>query len=330
MSKKKGALANDPSTTGGSAKPKTRRGKGGVWVDQQGYRVDGYGRRLPGQKAPYDPPRGSRNNDNKKNKDPKVQDPTQITDPYTQNPESPWDQLTPDQRNNELDESMGGFMRGTIDQMHPYQAGSYQDEMNRARNAVMQDFNMQNQDVFARQEADFHQRAAEQGLDPSNPGYAAAYKAEVTDRQDRARQMAMNQAEQQAYNVDQQFYNQNYQNFLAPGAQFGQIADAYGNIQKNMYDWRTAQAELQNRMDIARMQGQNNIDVAQIQARNKGGGGGSSDNGPSLYERWQQGQIANGYPDKPNANIGNNVIIGGANGAGGQFVNNLNNNTKKS
>lgn len=324
----KTALGRDPSTKGTKTRAKTHRARGGVWVDEQGYRVDGYGRRYPGQKEPYEKPKDTAPKTNKAPAPP----PGPQMDPYTNAPQSPWDQLTPEQRDAEIEQGVSGLMRGIMDQAKPFQPGSYADQMNAARQNVMREFEAQNADVFKRQEADFYQRAAEQGLDPNNPGYAALYKQEVTDRQDRARQSAMRSAEDAAYNVQQQGFNQAYQQFLAPGEQFGQFSPVWGQGQQSRADMLALQEKAKREFEMIRYQEQQANKRAEIAARasRSGGGGGGGPSEPTLYDKYRAGNIEGGYPQNNGSNIGNNALVGGVTGAGNQFINRLNpQNTKK-
>jgi hypothetical protein len=307
-----GALGKDPSSKGGKSRPKTHRYKG-VWVDDKGYRVDGYGRRLPNQSKPYEnikPPKASV---------PTKQAPAP-SDPYTGQPENTWQQQTQEQRDAQMEQQMSEWMRGTMDQAKPFQPGSFKEQMDASYKNTMAQFEADNADAFKRQEADFFQRAAEQGMDPNNPGYGALYKQEVTDRQDRARSQASRAALDASQGVQQQGFTQEYQKFLAPGEQFGQFAPTWGQLQKSGADWRQIQAELRNRSDIAKMQERGALQRANIQARS-GGGGGSS--GPSLYDQWRANQIEGGYGG-PTPNYENEALVGGASGAGGAITNQLN------
>lgn len=321
----KSALGKDPSVKGGKTpRPKTRRARGGVWVDPEGYRVDGYGRRLPGQKEPYEKPKA-----------PKPSKPATPaapaappTDPYTQQVETPWEQQTPEQRDVEIDESVGGLMRGIVGQAQPFDPGSSQQMADQAYQNVLAQFEADNAQAFQQQEAAFYQRAAEQGMDPTSKAYGALYKQEVTDRQDRARQQAMRTALDTRQAVQQQDFTQQYQRFLAPGEQFGQFAPTWGQGQKTRADMAQLQAQLGSAMDIAKLQERGALQRAQIQAKGGGGGGGGAA-APTLYDRWRTEQISGGYPPTPNANIGGNITVGATSGAGGSFTNRLQNQPKK-
>lgn len=305
----KGALATDPTPKKGTPRAKTHMYQG-TWVDEQGYRVDGYGRRLPGQTQPFE-----------KKKDQKAQPPaTQQppVDPYTGQPETPYQQLTQEQRDAQIEQGFSEWMRGQLGQIKPFDPGSFDQQAQNAYQNTLAQFEADNADTFKQQEAAFYQRAAEQGMDPNSPGYAALYKQEVTDRQDRARQQAQRSAFDAAEAVRQRGFAEAYQTFMAPGEQFGQYAPTWGQLQKTGAESRNIQLELENRLRIAREQNRAEIEKQKIAARASGGG----QQGPTMYERWQASQIEGGY-GTPQGNIGNAVITGAAGGAGGAVVNNL-------
>jgi hypothetical protein len=72
---------------------------------------------------------------------------------------------------------------------------------------VMNQFNRSMEPEFQRQNAEFQQRMADQGLDPNSGAYQAQYKA-MADAQNNARLNAQSQASQQAYQVQQQAFGQ--------------------------------------------------------------------------------------------------------------------------
>lgn len=322
---KPGALGKDPSAKPSTSKPSTskpaanipttsKRGNwkyNGAWVDKDGYKVDNRGNRLPNQAKPFVPANKNPFAKQQPGQQPGGPNTSAPTDPFTGAPNTPFEQLNPEQRSEEVSQSLGGLMRGNISQAQPFDPGTFDEQSKAAYQNVMNQFNADNAAAFQQQEAAFYQRAAEQGMDPNSPGYAALYKQEVTDRQDRARQQAERTALDASQAVRQQGFEQAYQRFLAPGVQFGQFAPVWGSIEQGRQTGEISQAELANRLKIA-----------QMQQKSGGGGGGSSS--PSLFDRWRAEQIGGGYAPTPNANVGNNILIGGTQGAGTQFVNNLN------
>jgi hypothetical protein len=77
----------------------------------------------------------------------------------------------------------------------------------KAYSDVMAQFNRSMEPEFQRQNAEFQQRMADQGLDPNSGAYQAQYKA-MADAQNNARLNAQSQASQQAYQVQQQAFGQ--------------------------------------------------------------------------------------------------------------------------
>jgi hypothetical protein len=333
QSSKPGAMGTDPKK---SAKmPETsERGNwkyNGQWVNKEGYKVDGYGKVLPNQNKPFVPAK----NNPFAPKQTAPQTPTAPTaptappappapptDPSTGQPGSPWDQAPEEERNAWLNRDMGEVMRQTMGNAKAFDPGSFQQQMDAARQNVMKQFEVQNADAFKQQEAAFYQRAAEQGMDPNNPGYAALYKQEVTDRQDRARQGAMLAAEEAAQGVQKQGYEQGYQTFLAPGAQFGQFAPVWSDMYRTGQQGALTREELANRSAIAEADRKNAYRIAQLQAR-RGGGGGGGQQDPTLFDRWRAENIGSGYNQPSGANPTNSAISGGVQGAGGSIVNRL-------
>lgn len=80
---------------------------------------------------------------------------------------------------------------------------------------IMNQFNRSMEPEFQRQNAEFQQRMADQGLDPSSGAYQAQYKA-LADAQNSARLNAQSQASQQAYQVQQQAFQQGQEASLQP------------------------------------------------------------------------------------------------------------------
>lgn len=298
----KTALGKDPSTKGDkTTRPKTHRARGGVWVDSEGYRVDGYGRRYPGQKEPYEKPKNAA-------KDTKTNTPPPPAPP------------TPDQMTQPLNQDVNNVLRNITGQVRPFDPGSSEQMANEAYQNVMNQFEADNAEAFKRQEADFYQRAAEQGIDPTSKAYGELYKQEVTDRQDRARQQASRAALAERQGVQQQNFMQQYQRFLAPGEQFGQFSPYMTQAQKNFYDMAQIQMQLGSAMDIAKLQEAGALERAKIQAKSSGGGGNQ---GPTLFDQWRRNNINAGYPTNTGTNPVNAGTVGVATGAGGSIVNTL-------
>lgn len=318
-----GAMGTDPKTP--PKVPETsKRGNwkyNGQWVNKDGYRVDNYGKVLPNQNKPFVP--ANKNPFAPKQTAPQTPaaPPAPPVDPYTGQPGSPWDQAPEGVRNDWINRDMGEVMRQTMGNARPFDPGSFQQQMDAARQNVMKQFELQNADAFKQQEAAFYQRAAEQGMDPNNPGYAALYKQEVTDRQDRARQGAMLAAEEAAQGVQKQGYEQGYQTFLAPGAQFVQFAPVWSDMYRTGVQAGLTREELANRAKIEEENRKNAYRIAQLQAKSGGGGGGGAN--PSLYDQWRAGNISGGYNQPNVTSPGNAAVTGIASGGGNAVINRL-------
>ena len=326
--KGKGAMGSDPSTRSKPADlPKTSaRGNwkyNGQWVNKDGYRVDGYGKPLPNQSKPFVPAKNNpfapkQNQPNNGNNAPGQAD---NRDPLNNNEMTPWDKAPEEERNAWINRDLGEFLRNNISQAGPFAPGSSAELMDKARQNVMAQFEMQNADAFKRQEADFYQRAAEQGLDPNSPGYAALYKQEITDRQDRARQSAYLTAEEAAQSVSKQDFEQQYQQFLAPGIQAGQYAPLYGDLYKTGQQGALTREELAQREAIAKADRENAYRIAQVQAKAGGGGGGG--NNRTVFDQWRERNVGAGYAPPSGNTTTNSGITGTVQGVGGVVTNRL-------
>ncbi len=166
----------------------------------------------------------------------------------------------------------------------------YSQEMDRARQNVMSQFERRNAEEFERQNVDTQRQIVERGLDPNSPAAQALMK-QNTQRQDLARQEALSAAEQAASGLQQQMFGQAYQTgMMKPemwqayqqpyiagiGAQYGQQQ----LTQQQQFEARQAELERRNRLQMARM---------------SGGGGGGGQAGPNLYQRMQAESLGQGY-----------------------------------
>lgn len=144
-------------------------------------------------------------------------------------PATPTPQLTPQQIEQRVGAATGGgveqFMN-IISQQGAFQPGSYADQMNTARQSVLQQFERTQAPEFQRQQADFAQMAAERGLDPNGAAYKTLQQ-QLTQRQDAAREGAMLAAEQAAQGVQAQAFGQQLQGYQAPAAMLGAFAPFY-------------------------------------------------------------------------------------------------------
>jgi hypothetical protein len=131
--------------------------------------------------------------------------------------------MTPEKQREELTGEAGALALGNInfaqgfDPNKPfagYEMGFGQ-ARDKAYNDVMSQFNRSMEPEFQRQNAEFQQRMADQGLDPASGAYQAQYKA-LADAQNNARLNAQSQASQAAYDVQQQAFNQGQTSYNMP------------------------------------------------------------------------------------------------------------------
>lgn len=232
-------------------------------------------------------------------------------------------QATPEEITEQGFRGSADLYGGMIDEFRdfdPYQAQSrydpiYSQEMDRARQNIMGQFERRNAEEFERQNVDTQRQIVERGLDPNSPAAQALMK-QNTQRQDLARQEAMSAAEQAADARQQQLYGQAmgtagmrydiYGSTFAPvyGAGIGAQYQQQQLTQQQQFEARQAELERRNRLQMARM--------------SRGGGGGAA--GPTLYERMEAGALGQGYGQQQQ-NPWANVAQGVATGATGAITN---------
>jgi hypothetical protein len=187
----------------------------------------------------------------------------------------------------------------------------YSQEMDRARQNVMSQFERRNAEEFERQNVDTQRQIAERGLDPNSPAAQALMK-QNTQRQDLARQEAMSAAEQAASGLQQQMFSQAGQTAMMPYEQWQAIQAPYVTGIGAQYQQQqlTQQQEFEARQNRLNRQAQE-----RIARMSRGGGGGGGQAGPSLYERMQANALGQGYgQQQPNPWAG--VASGFAQGVG--------------
>jgi len=193
----------------------------------------------------------------------------------------------------------------------------FSQEMDRARQNVMGQFERRNAEEFERQNIDVQRQIAERGLDPNSPAAQALMK-QNTQRQDLARQEAMSAAEQAAQGVQQQYFGQAmgiaqqpydiYGSTFAPAYMAG-IGAQYGQQQLGM------------QQQFEREQQRRQFASAERIARMSRGGGGGGQAGPTLYERMEAGALGQGYGQAPQVNPWASVAQGAAQGASAGITN---------
>jgi hypothetical protein len=166
----------------------------------------------------------------------------------------------------------------------------YSQEMERARQNVMGQFERQMGPEFQRQQEQFQQMAAERGLDPNSVAYKTQLQ-QLNERQDAARQQAISGAESAAQGVQSQMYQQATGLSLLPGQIAGQFMTPYEYQQKMLQ----LQAQQKYESEEARRERESRERIARI-------GASSGSQAPSTYDRWIAGQIEGGYDQTPQPN----------------------------
>lgn len=131
----------------------------------------------------------------------------------------------------------------------------FNQSMDNAYNAIMNQFELRNQKAFDQQKAALDQEAANKGWSPGGELYQRRFH-ELMDSQNRARQEAQNMAMTGAQNVQQQQYQQATGTALMPGQLFGQF-----------------DLPLKQQYEKERMALENKYRMQQIKAQGSGGGG---------------------------------------------------------
>jgi hypothetical protein len=230
--------------------------------------------------------------------------------------------ITPEQITEEGFIGAGEAYQGVVDRFQefdPYQMQQqyepgFQQEMDRARQNVMEQFERRNQRQFEQQRTSLQQQIAERGLDPASPA-AQELMRQQNEREDMAKQEAMSAAEQAAYSVQQQGFGQAGQLAMMPYEQWQAIQQPYiagigaqygQQQQEQQQDWQARQAELDRR---------NQRWMLRNQPRG-GGGGGGGQQGPNLYERMEAEALGRGYNQGQQVNPGASLVQGIAAGVG--------------
>lgn len=256
-----GALSTAPTSTTDDKtkwkKPPTHKYKG-VWVDDKGYRVDGYGRRLPGQDKPFQAI--------KETKAPGTK-PVGIPGAPKGSAEEKFRNLSPEQQNKEVYGSAGALYDQAMAQAMQYDPSkfNYQGQLDQARDVAMKQFHMSMDPEFARQEADFNQRMLEQGIDPNSGSYQAQYRA-MKNAQNEALQSAMTNAFTAGAGYEQQGWQQQMQNVMMPGQLWQQFEKPYVTQYATEAEAIQADKNRQAQLQAARIGGGSAVSAAQIAA----------------------------------------------------------------
>ena len=188
--------------------------------------------------------------------------------------EKDFSQLTPEQQGNRMGDVSGRFgmdiigRAGQFDPNNPWanvQQQGFTDQMNAARQSVMGEFERTMAPEFQRQDAEFQQRMAEQGIDPNSGKYQAEFRA-IKESQNNAR----NQAQSQAFQLGSQYQQQGYEQFMGgqklPFEQYAATSDMWKLPYASQMEAIQAEKNRQAQLAAARSGSGASIRAAQIQA----------------------------------------------------------------
>jgi hypothetical protein len=247
---KKGAMAQDPKD-----KPKgLTRLSPGIYRDSKGKLVTSQGKPLPGR---------GRDKDKDKDKKPK---PPPVAGPPAPPTQEELAEQTFRQGTDAYTDITDQFKEFDPYQMQQKYEPGFTQEMDRARQNVLSQFERRNTEQFGRERQSTQQAIVERGLDPNSPA-AQAMMRDLNDREDRARQEAANAAEQAAYGVQQQAFGQAGQLANMPFEQFQAIQ---GPLMSGLNTQQAMQlAQQQQGFDLKKLQ-----EAARLQKSGGRGGGG--------------------------------------------------------
>lgn len=285
---KKGAMAQDPKE-----KPKgLTRLSPGVYRDSKGKLVTSGGKPLPG--------RGRREDEKKPKPKPT---PTAPTTPAPPTPEELAEQPLR-QGAEAYTDITGQFKEFDPYQMEQKYEMGFTQEMDRARQNVLSQFERRNAEQFGRERQSTQQAIAERGLDPNSPA-AQAMVRDLNDREDRARQEAANAAEQAAYGVNKQASDQAYRAAMSPAEFYKSIETPFVAGLQGQF----ASEQEKQRFEYEKQLAEQKFRQAK-QLQRSGGGGGSQDG--NAYANY----VANmyGQSQQPQQSAGQSAATGVAQG----------------
>jgi hypothetical protein len=192
-------------------------------------------------------------------------------------------------------EAYGGLLED-FEKFDPYENQAkydpiYSQEMERARQNIMSQFDRRNQRQFEQQRTSLQQQIAERGLDPASPA-AQELMRQQNERETFAQQEAMSAAEQAADARQQQLFGQ-------AGQTAGMRYDIFGSTFNPAYmagigaTYQAREAQLQRQFEEAMRKGDRASAERIARMARSGGGGGQQ--GPNLYERMEAGALGQGY-----------------------------------
>jgi hypothetical protein len=192
-------------------------------------------------------------------------------------------QISPEQASQNMfqqfSQQASQFDPATYQSQYGNQFGS---EMERTRQNIMGTFQRRNAEEFARQQEENERTILERGLDPASPA-AEALRKQLNVRQDLARQEAMSSAEAQAYEVQQQGFEQAKDTALMPGAIWQQFKEPF--LGQREYEYQRKLKEMENRQRRWELRNQPRA----------GGGGGGGAPQPSAFDRYMEQEFLNRY-----------------------------------
>jgi hypothetical protein len=286
---KKGAMAQDPKD-----KPKgLTRLSPGVYRDPKGNLVTSGGKPLPGR---------GRREDEKKPKPKPTPTQTAPTTPAPPTPEELAEQPLR-QGGEAYTDITGQFKEFDPYEMEKKYEMGFTQEMDRARQSVLSQFERRNAEQFGRERQSTQQAIAERGLDPNSPA-AQAMVRDLNDREDRARQEAANAAEQAAYGVNAQAFGQAYKTALSPAEYFQAIQSPYVAGLQGQF----ASEQEKQRFEYEKQL--NEQKFKQAQKLQKSGGGGQSQDG-NAYANYVASMY--GQPQQPQQSATQSATTGFAN-----------------
>lgn len=209
-------------------------------------------------------------------------------------PQTP-NEPTPESLSGDLYEQFAGqaqqFNPATFQSQYQPQ---FEQEMERARKNIMGSFERRNAEEFAKQQQSVEQTILERGLDPTAPA-AEALRKQLTQRQDLARQEAMSAAEQAAYGIQQQGFEQAQNVALMPGSIWQQFKEPYLGRAEFQYQQQLGQQQFGYQKELQKMAERQRRWELRNQPRPGGGGGGGSPQ-PGVFDRYMEQEFLSRYP----------------------------------
>jgi len=247
---KQGALAKDPQ--------QYTRVSPGIYRDSSGRLVQ----RLPGQRG------ATQRRNRRRDKTPGIPGAVAGSD------EAKFRNLPSEKQVNELRSDVGAFtnqMFANAMGFNPNQPfvgyeQPFSQEMQRARESVMGEFERTMAPEFQRQDMQFNQRMMEQGIDPNSEAYQAQFRA-LKEAQGGARQAAMANAFQLGAGYQQQGFEQGRAAAMLPFQQYSATENLWALPYRTEAEARQAELNRQAQITAARMGGGSAVAAAQVQAQ---------------------------------------------------------------